>query len=135
MGEPGRDDDAASAVEAAVAGELRLLDPEVRRSPELVGALLHPDFHEFGASGRHWDRAAIIDMLATETETETEPESGPGAVPVSTFRMRGVQLSADVVHLTFDTQDNGRHVHRSSLWRRSDDGWLLYFHQGTPFTV
>ncbi|MFE7034335.1 DUF4440 domain-containing protein [Streptomyces sp. NPDC057621] len=129
MSEAARSESADAAVEAAVAGELRLLDPEVRRSPELVGALLHPDFHEFGASGRHWDRAAIIDMLATETEAET------GAAPVSTSRMRGVQLSADVVHLTFDTQDNGLHVHRSSLWRRSDDGWLLYFHQGTPFTV
>ncbi|MGW6016006.1 nuclear transport factor 2 family protein [Streptomyces sp. NPDC055210] len=129
MSEPARADDAAAAVEAAIAGELRLLDPEVRRSPELVGALLHPDFHEFGASGRHWDRAAIIDMLATEAGTEA------GAVPVSTSGMRGVQLSADVVHLTFDTEGDGRHVHRSSLWRRSDDEWLLYFHQGTPFTV
>ncbi|WP_314410773.1 nuclear transport factor 2 family protein [Streptomyces kroppenstedtii] len=129
-----------AAVEAAVAGELRLLDPEVRRSPELVGALLHPDFHEFGASGRHWDRAAIIDMLATETETE--PETEPVAAPVSAaraWRMRGVQLSPDVVHLTFDTERNGRRVHRSSLWRRSreaaGESWLLYFHQGTPFTV
>ncbi len=120
MSEPGRNE----AVEAAVKGELRLLDPEVRRSPELAGALLHPDFHEFGASGRHWDRAAIIDMLATAKES----------APVSASRMRGVQLSADVVHRTFDTDGNGRHVHRSSLWRRAGEEWLLYFHQGTPFT-
>ncbi|MFD6290529.1 DUF4440 domain-containing protein [Streptomyces sp. NPDC060205] len=129
MSEPRRDESPAAAVEAAVAGELRLLDPEVRRSPELADALLHPDFHEFGASGRHWDRAAIIDMLTTETETEAE------TAPVSVSRMRGVQLSADVVHLTFDTEDDGRRVHRSSLWRRADGRWLLYFHQGTPFTV
>jgi hypothetical protein len=113
------------AVEAAIEGELRLLDPEIRRSPELVGALLHPDFHEFGASGRHWDRASIIDTLATKTE--------PGGRPSITSRMKGVQLAPDLVHLTFDTENNGRHVHRSSLWRRTEEGWLLYFHQGTPF--
>ncbi|WP_328493249.1 nuclear transport factor 2 family protein [Streptomyces sp. NBC_00414] len=123
------------AVQAAVEGELRLLDPEVRRSPELVGALLHPEFHEFGASGRHWDRAAIIDALAATPTTTTTAE--PEAAPVVTSRMTGVRLAPDLVHLTFDTENDGRHVHRSSLWRRSEEPageeWLMYFHQGTPF--
>ncbi|MFD7680830.1 DUF4440 domain-containing protein [Streptomyces sp. NPDC059759] len=112
------------AVEAAVEGELRLLDPEVRRSADLVGALLHPDFYEFGSSGHIWDRASIIAALAAETETGGHS---------TTSRMKGVQLAEDLVHLTFDTDNNGRRAHRSSLWRRSGDGWLLYFHQGTPF--
>lgn len=118
--------DRSAAVEAAIEGELRLLAPEVRSSPELVGALLHPEFHEFGASGRHWDRAAIIAALARTTD--------PGAKPIMASRMQGVQLAPDLVHLTFDTENNGRCVHRSSLWRRTEDGWLLYFHQGTPFS-
>ncbi|MEU9366577.1 nuclear transport factor 2 family protein [Streptomyces avermitilis] len=113
------------AVEAAVEAELRLLDPEVRRSPEQVGALLHPDFREFGASGRIWDRASIIASLATETE--------PGARPGITSHMKGVQLAPDLVHLTFDTDHDGRRAHRSSLWRLSGQEWLLYFHQGTLF--
>ncbi|MFD7702692.1 DUF4440 domain-containing protein [Streptomyces caelestis] len=59
--------DRDAAVEAAGAGELSLLDhPEVRRSPECVGELLHPDFLEFGASGRIRDRASIIAALAAE---------------------------------------------------------------------
>ncbi|MDN0197269.1 DUF4440 domain-containing protein [Streptomyces sp. S.PNR 29] len=114
------------AVEAAIEGELKLLDPEVRRAPELVGALLHPDFHEFGASGRRWDRASIITMLAETAQ--------PGVRPPVTSGMRGVQLAPDLVHLTFDTENNGRRVHRSSLWRRTENCWLLYFHQGTPFS-
>ena len=126
---PVTEDDAAAeaAVKAAIEGELSLLDPEIRRSPERVGALLHPEFHEFGVSGRHWDRAAIIDMLATTTE--------PEAAPAVASRMKGVRLAPDAVHLTFDTENNGRHAHRSSLWRRTEEGWRLYFHQGTPFKV
>lgn len=112
------------AVEAAIEGELRLLDPEVRRSSDLVGALLHPDFYEFGSSGHIWDRASIIASLAAETETGGHS---------TTSRMKGTQLADDLVHLTFDTDNNGRRAHRSSLWRRSGDAWLLYFHQGTPF--
>jgi hypothetical protein len=114
------------AVEAAIECELSLLDAEVRRSPERLGALLHPDFYEFGSSGRLWDRAAVLAELTSEAP--------PGSRPVTFSRMRGVQLAPDLVHLTFDTEeDNGRRVHRSSLWRRTEDGWRLYFHQGTPF--
>ncbi|GGN73608.1 DUF4440 domain-containing protein [Streptomyces albiflavescens] len=113
----------SAAVEAAVEGELRLLDPGIRRSPERVGALLHPDFQEFGASGRIWDRAAIVAALAAENE--------PGARLCTTSRMKGVQLAPDLVHLAFDTDHNGRRAHRSSLWRLTEEGWLLYFHQGT----
>jgi hypothetical protein len=113
------------AVEAAVQGELRLLDPEVRASPELVGALLHPEFHEFGASGRQWDRASIVAALAGVTDQEAGPVTASG--------MKGVRLAPDLVHLTFDTERNGSRAHRSSLWRRTPSGWLLYFHQATPF--
>ncbi|MDC0771622.1 nuclear transport factor 2 family protein [Streptomyces sp. HD] len=102
------------------------MDPQVRGSAELLGALLHPDFREFGASGRYWSRKSIIESLVAGTE--------PGRPrPVVVSGMEGVQLAPDVVHLTFDTEYNGGHVHRSSLWRRTDDGWQMYFHQGTPF--
>ncbi|NBE50820.1 nuclear transport factor 2 family protein [Streptomyces boluensis] len=112
-------------VEAAIEGELRLLAPEVRNSPELLGALLHPDFSEIGASGRRWDRDAIIAALTEQEE--------PGNSTITTSGMRGVQLADDLVHLTFDTDDNGRTAHRSSLWRLTRTGWLLWFHQGTLF--
>ncbi|MFF6912030.1 DUF4440 domain-containing protein [Streptomyces sp. NPDC012466] len=114
------------AVESAMEGELALLTPKVRRSPERVGALLHPDFHEFGASGRHWSRAAIIASLAATTE--------PGVRPVAVSALRGVQLAPDLVHLTYDTEYDGSRAHRSSLWRRTEGRWLLWFHQATPFS-
>ncbi|MFD8213138.1 DUF4440 domain-containing protein [Streptomyces sp. NPDC059697] len=114
------------AVEAAIVGELSLLDAEVRRSPERMAALLHPDFYEFGSSGRLCDRASVL--------TELTLLAQQGSRPITTSRMKGVQLAPDLVHLTFDTEDdNGLRAHRSSLWRRTQDGWRLYFHQGTPF--
>ncbi|MGW6398668.1 nuclear transport factor 2 family protein [Streptomyces sp. NPDC055134] len=114
------------AVDAAIEGELRLLDPAVRRSPELLGALLHPDYFEFGASGRRRDRASIIAELSATRE--------PSVRPLTVSRMKGMRLGPGLVHLTFDTDRNGACAHRSSLWRQGVEGWLLYFHQGTPFS-
>ncbi|MEU6122914.1 DUF4440 domain-containing protein [Streptomyces sp. NPDC047123] len=119
--------DRTPAVEAAIEAELRLLDPEVRASPALFGALLHPEFTEFGASGTRWDRASIVRVLTGRPD--------PGGRPTTTSGMRGVQLAEDLVHLTFDTDSNGRRAHRSSLWRRTEDGWRLWFHQGTPYVA
>jgi hypothetical protein len=116
-----------TAVEAAVEGELRLLQPQVRRSPALLGELLHPDFREFGASGVYWTRDSIIRALLEDQD--------PGPRPAVVSRMEGVQLAPDLVHLTFDTELNGRRAHRSSLWRLTEGSWRMYFHQGTPFSA
>lgn len=35
------------------------------------------------------------------------------------------------LHLTFDTETGAHRAHRSSLWRLTGEGRLLYFHQGT----
>ncbi|MFD5156960.1 DUF4440 domain-containing protein [Streptomyces hawaiiensis] len=115
-----------AALESAMEGELALLTPKVRQSPDRVGALLHPEFHEFGASGRHWSRAAIIASLAATTE--------PDARLIAVSALRGAQLAPDVVHLTYDTEYDGSRAHRSSLWRRTEGRWLLWFHQATPFS-
>ncbi|MGW1227205.1 nuclear transport factor 2 family protein [Streptomyces sp. NPDC001478] len=113
-----------AAVRAAVAGELRLLDPRVRASDEAVTALLDPEFLEFGASGRRYDRASVLAVTSAPDDD---------AEPVVTSEMSGVRLAPDIVHLTYVWRRGGRRVRRSSLWRRSPDaGWRMYFHQGTP---
>lgn len=113
------------AVAAAIDGELRLLDPVVRASADLLVSLLHPEFREIGTSGRLWNRDSIIAALTAV--------DAPSPGPLTASRMRGVQLCTDLVHLTFDTESKGLHSHRSSLWRLTGDGWLLYFHQATPY--
>ncbi|MEV3933147.1 nuclear transport factor 2 family protein [Streptomyces sp. NPDC049944] len=117
--------ESSPAVAASVEGELRLLDPVVRASGEVLATLLHPDFREIGTSGRLWERDTIIAML-------TDPDA-PHPAPLTASRMRGDQLTADLVHLTFDTESKGLRSHRSSLWRLTGNRWLLYFHQATPF--
>ena len=109
---------------AAVEGELRLLDPGVRASPDAVTELLDPEFTEFGASGRRYDRTSIL--AVTSAVDESAPE------PTSAIEMSGVLLAPGLVHLTYVSDANGRRVSRSSLWRRWDTQWRLYFHQGTP---
>jgi hypothetical protein len=123
----GPGDPADADVAAAIAAELRLLTPEVRRSPELADALLHPEFTEFGASGTVWDRESILVMLAGEAPAGDDR-------PATASRVRGVRLAPGLVHLTYDSDNNGRCAHRSALWRRTARGWQLYFHQGTLFT-
>jgi hypothetical protein len=113
------DDD---GVRAAMAGELRLLDRSVRVRPELVRELLHPDFVEFGASGRHWDAASILEVTGTDD---------PDLPSIEATELAGVRLAPDVVHLTYVSADRGRRARRSSIWRRTDDGWRVWFHQGT----
>ncbi|MEU9205006.1 DUF4440 domain-containing protein [Streptomyces sp. NPDC048332] len=112
------------SVRAAVAGELRLLDPGVRASPDEVTALLDPEFTEFGASGRRYDRTSILAVTSAADENAPEPTAVTG--------MSGVLLAPGLVHLTYTSESNDRRVRRSSLWRRSDSGWRMYFHQGTP---
>src|SRR4051812_44889374 len=100
--------------------ELALLEPEVRRDPERVRAFLHPDFVEFGASGRVWDRESI----GTVTSGVDERITASGLVPC--------RLAHDVVLLTYRSHATGRQALRSSTWVRVDGDWLLLFHQGTP---
>ncbi|MFF9701945.1 DUF4440 domain-containing protein [Streptomyces griseofuscus] len=117
------DDERKQAVQAAIDGELRLLDPEVRTVPALVLELLDPEFTEFGASGRRWDINSVL--------TVTSSGSVSAESPVKVSEMSGVLLAPGVVHLTYFADNQGRRAWRSSLWRLTETGWRMYFHQGT----
>lgn len=46
--------------------ELLLLNPAVRSDPDRVREYMHPDFLEFGKSGRRWDLEAVVEALASQ---------------------------------------------------------------------
>jgi len=50
--------------------EERLLQPEVRRSPDEAGKLLPADFIEFGSLGAVHSRQQILDVLPKERPME-----------------------------------------------------------------
>lgn len=108
-------------LQRVVERELALLSPEVRRDADAVRSLLHPDFVEYGASGRVWNRTSV--PAAT---------SGPAeGITVADLRPRWVGDGA--VLLTYRSEASGRRALRSSIWVRDPEaGWLLLFHQGTP---
>lgn len=111
------------SIQAAIAGEMRLLDRKVRSSAALMDELLDPEFTEIGASGRLWDRRSLITVLSQG--------SHESVVPIAVSDMKGRLLTPGIVHLTYVSDANGRRARRSSIWRRSEQGWRLYFHQGT----
>ncbi|MFG2954129.1 DUF4440 domain-containing protein [Streptomyces sp. NPDC048291] len=117
-------DENRRAVQAAVDAELRLLDPEVRARPDLVLELLDPDFTEVGVSGRRWDATSILTVTSGGS---VSPES-----PVEVAEMSGTVLAPGLVHLTYFADNQGRRAWRTSLWRLTDTGWRVYYHQGTP---
>ena len=109
------------ATAAAIAGELALLDPVVRADRDAASRLIDPEFIEVGQGGRLWTHSAILDEFGTST---TMPH-------VMISEMDARTLAAHLVLVTYVSTIENRSVRRSSIWRDSEDGWRVMFHQGT----
>ena len=105
--------------EEVVSLELRLLDPEVRSQSTAVLRLLHPDFVEFGTSGRVWTAEAVANAIATDAER------------IDVTEMTALRLASDAFLLTYRAHRGQHATLRSSVWLRHEGQWLLRFHQGT----
>ncbi|WP_308468673.1 ribonuclease HI family protein [Rathayibacter soli] len=101
--------------------ERRLLDPLVRADAAEVARLLHPQFEEIGASGRHYDRDTVLQIL------ESDPRTSATVEDVTTDA-----IADGVILLTYRSETNAGARLRSSLWVRQGSHWRLRFHQGTP---
>src|SRR5947209_6765975 len=111
--------------------ELRILETELhtieaRRDRPRMEKLLHPDFVEFGRSGRRYSRADILN--------EFGPTSVLPAVRSGDFRLdvlaEGIALLTYVsAHEDADGK-RSRHTLRSSVWVCTATGWQIRFHQG-----
>jgi hypothetical protein len=118
-------------LESADAAELQrleeeLIQPEVRRSPEKMAALLADDFVEFGRSGRRYGKADLLETVAQPSE---------GRLSLREFAAKALAPSIALVtyrSILHYSDGSARHAWRSSIWRRTEHGWRLVFHQGTP---
>ena len=106
--------------------EETLLRPEVRRSRAEMDALLADDFIEYGRSGRIYDKAAIL---------ETADQPFDGRLSLHGFSAKALAQSVALVNyssLLHRSDGSKSHSLRSSIWTRTENGWKLVFHQGTP---
>ncbi len=107
--------------------EIELQQSAARSDASRLDALLHPEFREFGRSGRSYSRADMFAHLLEATSHAT--------VVADRFELR--RPAPDVGLLTYRSAHRGvdgaleRHTLRTSIWQRSRNGWQLSFHQGT----
>ena len=108
--------------------ERELHGSAARSDARRLGELLHPEFVEFGCSGRRYGFSEIIAQLQQE----------PAAVAVHSADFAVRVVSEGVALLTYKSAQVGRdgalerHALRSSLWQQTPQGWQMLFHQGTP---
>ena len=101
--------------------EQLLLDPDARHSDKYLEELLHPDFIEFGSSGKVYNRKMMIDMMTQEVSA---------AVVIRDFEVR--TLSPDTALVTYRSiGQSGQEARRSSIWVKDNGDWHVTFHQGT----
>jgi hypothetical protein len=84
------------------------------------------DFFEFGRSGRVYTRDRIIQF-------ESQPIHAVFPLPNLAIRL----LDRDTAQVTYNSQVEYDRVveyaRRSSIWSRTENGWVMRFHQGTPY--
>lgn len=94
---------------------------ETRGDRDWMDRRLAPTFTEFGRSGHRYTRDDILALDVSELDA---------AGPLRDLQFR--VLSADVVLVTYQSEIAGERANRSSVWRLTDSGWQMEFHQGTP---
>jgi hypothetical protein len=106
--------------------EESLWEEETRFDAHFISKVIAPDFFEFGRSGRVYQRD---DTLAIRRQPIV------AVLPLPGFRAR--LLDENTAQVTYNSvvTYNGtvEHARRSSIWSRAESGWVLRFHQGTPF--
>jgi hypothetical protein len=118
---------------AGVLDELRLREPIFHR-PEFgttradFERMTAADFREIGASGQRYSRAHVLDVVEHRVLDPAE----------HTWQTRDFhcgELAPDLYLLTYTLEQGERVSRRSTIWRRSGEGWVIVFHQGTLATI
>jgi hypothetical protein len=99
---------------------------ETRFDRAFMERALASDFFEFGRSGRTYTRQQILDLPQEPIDAQ---------LPLQDLQLR--LLGANTAQVTYNSVVRYRDVvefgRRSSIWSKSEDSWVLRFHQGTPY--
>ena len=83
------------------------------------------EFCEVGASGRRYGRDYLLDILEKRFENP-----GDDVWEISDFHC--LELARNIYLVTYTLlQLKQRVTRRSSIWRRTRQGWKIVYHQGT----
>jgi hypothetical protein len=99
--------------------------PEFGTSRADFERMMVDDFWEVGASGARYSRQFALEELERRHAAPHED-----IWETSDFCCR--QLAPDVYLLTYTLiQQRVRRTRRCTVWKRTDDGWKIVYHQGT----
>jgi hypothetical protein len=105
--------------------ELSLWQTETRFDRSPMERTFAADFFEIGRSGRIWTREDCLSAVRHSITIELQ---------LPDFAVRVISPGTVLVTYVSRTTTDGIQVTslRASLWTKSEYGWRLRFHQGTP---
>lgn len=98
--------------------------PEFGTTRRDFEAMTEPTFWEVGASGRRYSREYVLDVLEERHQNPVEEHW-----EAKDFHC--LEIARDNYLLTYTLAQGERITRRSTIWRRSDSGWKIVYHQGT----
>jgi len=99
--------------------------PESGAGPADGERLTEPGFWEIGASGQRYRRDEVLEVL--RARVAHPPRESWEA---SDFACH--PLAPSLYLLSYRLRQDDRITWRTTLWRRTVEGWKAVFHQGTP---
>jgi hypothetical protein len=132
QGQGTRHEDAQLPAMEDVVEELRKREPifhrrELGTTRADFEATTSPDFWEVGASGRIYTREAVWELLERRY---ADPEYWTTDTwDTDEFNCR--EIGPDTYLLTYVLREGVRVTRRLTVWRRTERGWQILYHQGT----
>lgn len=98
--------------------------PEVGTTRNDFERMTEDTFWEVGASGRRYSREYVLDELEKRRAIQSEDVW-------ETRDFHCLEIALDNYLLTYTLTQGARVTRRSTIWRRTVEGWKIVYHQGT----
>jgi len=99
--------------------------PEFGATPADFDKVAAPEYWEVGASGRRYSREFILQTLLRT------PPVNAASVGWQSYDHAVRRLGPDTYLFTYTLRQSERLTRRSTIWRKSSEGWRIIYHQGT----
>jgi len=98
--------------------------PELGTTRADLERMTEETFWEVGASGRRYSRQYVLDELEKRRANQAEDLW-------QTRDFHCLEIAADNYLITYTLIQGARVTRRSTIWRRTAEGWKILYHQGT----